>query len=262
MGFAAIIRFLVPRADHFYTFLERQAVVAHDGAVALSAFVEGNGPMVRDAVQDFEHQGDSIVHEMEEALARTFVTPIDREDLHSLSTTIDDILDRTNSAARACALFGIERPSEAMTKLMAVLVKCTEVLRTAMPKDAEVCAVTGPCRRVGRRAHACSDGIVVDVREQVRQRARRDRKCFRPAHEHRPDAVVRAIHAIGKPRVHTSYPRRKWLCARHDGEVHVVTHDRVAKESPIRFVQRTAEESAVMLAFGLGRDEPLAIDEA
>ncbi len=134
MGFAAVLRFLVPKADHFYTFLERQAVVAHEGAVALATFVEGNGPMVRDAVQDFEHRGDSIVHEMEEALARTFVTPIDREDLHSLSTTIDDILDLTNGAARACALFGVERPSEAMTKLMAVLVRCTEVIKTVMPK--------------------------------------------------------------------------------------------------------------------------------
>jgi uncharacterized protein len=134
MGFASVIRFLIPRADHFYTFLERQTVVAHDGAIALSAFAEGNGPMVRDAVQDFEHLGDSIVHEMEEALARTFVTPIDREDLHSLSTTIDDILDLTNGAARACALFGVERPTEAMTKLMAVLVKCTDVLKRVMPK--------------------------------------------------------------------------------------------------------------------------------
>ena len=134
MGFAAVLRFLVPRADHFYTFLERQAVVAHDGAVALATFVEGNGPMVRDAVQDFEHRGDSIVHEMEEALARTFVTPIDREDLHSLSTKIDDILDLTNGAARACSLFGVERPSEAMAKLMAILVRCTEVLNAVMPK--------------------------------------------------------------------------------------------------------------------------------
>jgi len=134
MGFAAVIRFLVPKADHFYTFLERQAVVAHDGAVALAKFVEGNGQMVRDAVQQFEHQGDRIVHELETALALTFVTPIDREDLHSLSTTIDDILDLTNGAARACMLFGVERPSEAMTKSMAVLVQCTNVLKTVMPK--------------------------------------------------------------------------------------------------------------------------------
>jgi uncharacterized protein len=134
MGFAAVLRFLVPKADHFYTFLERQATVAHEGAVALATFTEGNGPAVRDAVQVCEHQGDSIVHEMEEALARTFVTPIDREDLHSLSTTIDDILDLTNGAARASTLFGIERPSEAMTKLMALLVRATEVLKEVMPK--------------------------------------------------------------------------------------------------------------------------------
>ncbi|HEY4055735.1 MAG TPA: DUF47 family protein [Kofleriaceae bacterium] len=134
MGFAALTRWLVPKGDHFYSFLERQAVIAHGGAVALSTFVEGNGPMIRESVQDFEHQGDSIVHEMEEALARTFVTPIDREDLHSLSTRIDDILDLTNGAARACVLFGVDKPSEAMSKLMAILVRCTEVVQSVMPK--------------------------------------------------------------------------------------------------------------------------------
>jgi predicted phosphate transport protein (TIGR00153 family) len=134
MGFAAVLRFFVPKADHFYGFLERQAVVAHEGAVALATFVEGNGPKVRDAVQSREHEGDRIVHEMEEALARTFVTPIDREDLHSLSTTIDDILDLTNGAARACSLFGVERPSDAMVKLMAILVRCTQLLEAVMPK--------------------------------------------------------------------------------------------------------------------------------
>lgn len=134
MGFASVIRFLVPKADHFYGFLERQADVAHGGALALATFVEGNGPMVRDSVQQLEHEGDRIVHEMEEALARTFVTPIDREDLHNLSTTMDNILDLTNGAARACILFGVDRPSEAMQQLMAILVRCTEVLKSAMPK--------------------------------------------------------------------------------------------------------------------------------
>jgi predicted phosphate transport protein (TIGR00153 family) len=134
MGLQAVIRFFVPQNDHFYTFLERQAVVAHDGAVALATFSDGNGAAVRDAVQELEHQGDKIVHEMEEALARTFVTPIDREDLHSLSTNIDDILDLTNGAARACTLYGVDRPTEPMTKLMGVLVRSTDILKAAIPK--------------------------------------------------------------------------------------------------------------------------------
>jgi predicted phosphate transport protein (TIGR00153 family) len=134
MGLQAFIRFFVPREDHFYTFLERQAVVAHDGALALATFSDGNCAAVRDAVQDLEHQGDKIVHEMEDALARTFVTPIDREDLHSLCTTIDDILDLTNGAARACTLFGVARPTEPMTKLMGVLVRSTHILKATMPR--------------------------------------------------------------------------------------------------------------------------------
>jgi len=57
---------------------------------------------------------------MEEALARTFVTPIDREDLQKLSSELDDILDRTNGAIRAAVLYGVEKLTEPMGKLMRV----------------------------------------------------------------------------------------------------------------------------------------------
>ena len=92
----SVIRFLLPREDHFYDFLERQAVVAHKGAHALRSFKDGDVARVRDAVQLLEHEGDKIVHEMEEALAKTFVTPIDREDLQKLSSELDDVLDLMN----------------------------------------------------------------------------------------------------------------------------------------------------------------------
>lgn len=134
MSLQSVVRWLVPREDHFYEFLESQAAAAHAGAVALSRFKDGvPATQVRDAVLEIEHEGDKIAHQMEEALAKTFVTPIDREDLHKLSTELDDILDLANGAIRAATLYGVLAPTEPMKKLMDILVKCTDVLRTAVP---------------------------------------------------------------------------------------------------------------------------------
>jgi uncharacterized protein len=136
MTLQSMVRWFLPREDHFYDFLEQQAVVAHEGAIALAAFSmpDRTADSVRSAVQEIEHKGDKLVHEMEDALAKTFVTPIDREDLQRLSAELDDIIDLTNGAARACALMGVERPTEPMTKLMDNLVECTLRLKGAIPK--------------------------------------------------------------------------------------------------------------------------------
>lgn len=134
MAVQSLIRWLLPRDEHFYVFLERQSVVAHEAAVALAHFGRDQSPaQVREAVQAQEHAGDKLVHEMEEALAATFVTPIDREDLHRLSSELDSIADLANSAARTCDLFGVDQPTAAMTALIDLLVRCTARLRETLP---------------------------------------------------------------------------------------------------------------------------------
>lgn len=134
MALQDLIRWLLPREDHFFRFLERQATVAHKGALALAEFKPGKRiEDVQSAVQILEHDGDKIVHELEEALQKTFVTPIDREDLQHLASELDDILDLTNSAARACALFGVNEPTGPMMQLMDVLTRSTAELDRALP---------------------------------------------------------------------------------------------------------------------------------
>ena len=136
MGIQDVIRWFLPREEHFYDFLEKQANAAHEGAKALSKFSTNGTTAVqaRDAVQKIEHEGDRIVHEMEEALAKTFVTPIDREDLQKLSSELDGVLDLTNGAIRACVMLGVEKPTEAMGKLIALIVRCTDKINEAIPK--------------------------------------------------------------------------------------------------------------------------------
>src|SRR4051812_9554718 len=111
MGLQDLVRWFLPKEEHFYDFLERQATAAHEGARALATFddPDASAEMVAKNVQEIEHRGDAIVHELEEALAKTFVTPIDREDIQKLSSQLDDILDFTNSAARGSVLFGVKQ---------------------------------------------------------------------------------------------------------------------------------------------------------
>jgi predicted phosphate transport protein (TIGR00153 family) len=136
MGLQDVIRWFLPREDHFYDFLEQQAKAAHEGAKALAKFASNGSTAeeARAAVQKIEHEGDRIVHEMEEALAKTFVTPIDREDLQKLSSELDTVLDLTNGAMRACVMLGVEKPTEAMKQLIEIIVKCTRKMDEAMPK--------------------------------------------------------------------------------------------------------------------------------
>jgi len=135
MSLQSVVRWLLPREDHFYDFLERQATVASEAATALAEFHNPDATVasVRSKVQAFEHTGDRIVHEMEEALAKTFVTPIDREDLQRLSSQLDTVTDLANAAARTCDLFGVPRPTAPMIALIDKLIECTRVLTEAIP---------------------------------------------------------------------------------------------------------------------------------
>jgi uncharacterized protein Yka (UPF0111/DUF47 family) len=136
MGLQNVIRWLLPREDHFYDLVEQQAAFAHEGAKALSKFATNGttAEQARDEVQHIEHEGDRMVHEMEEALARTFVTPIDREDLQRLSSELDTVLDLTNGAIRACVLLGVEEPTDAMRKLIEIILRSTLTISAAIPK--------------------------------------------------------------------------------------------------------------------------------
>jgi uncharacterized protein Yka (UPF0111/DUF47 family) len=132
MSANALIRWLLPREDHFFTFLERQAEAAREAAVAMAGIKDTPANAVRDKVQEIEHRGDQVVHQMLEALARSFATPVDREDLQKLSKKLDDILDHTNAAARACVLYGVDRPTKPMLLLADKLVECTNALVALM----------------------------------------------------------------------------------------------------------------------------------
>lgn len=134
MGLQDFIRGLVPKEERFFDLLEQQARTAHEAAKLFMTFADGvKVGAISAGLQEIEHRGDALAHEVEETLAKTYVTPIDREDIHGLSGELDDVLDLANQAARACELMGVETPTPAMAGLIGVLVKSTETLAEVVP---------------------------------------------------------------------------------------------------------------------------------
>ncbi|HTJ84895.1 MAG TPA: DUF47 family protein [Polyangiaceae bacterium] len=133
MALQDLIRVILPKEDHFFDYLEQQAKLAHEGAIALSKLDGDPVSDVKEKVHTIEKAGDKVSHDMEDALARTFVTPLDREDLHKLSSLLDDILDRAYATASAFEMFGIEKPSNAASSMFDVLVKTTGLLVETLP---------------------------------------------------------------------------------------------------------------------------------
>lgn len=129
-----LVRFLLPREDHWFEMLEELARLGHQASKLLLAFETQSAVTVRDSVQHLEHQADDIVRRMEEALAKTFVTPIDREDLHRLTGDLDDIIDVMNLSARCFALYHVERPTPSMLAIMRQLEAATSMIAETMPK--------------------------------------------------------------------------------------------------------------------------------
>jgi uncharacterized protein Yka (UPF0111/DUF47 family) len=135
MALQGLVRWLLPREEHFFDYIEAQGALCLEAAQALRGFKEGQkADAVRDAVQKIEHMADDYVRKMEDALARTFVTPLDREDLHRLSGELDDVVDLTNLAARACAVYGVSSVTPAMAQLMDLLVDCTSAIKDSVPR--------------------------------------------------------------------------------------------------------------------------------
>ena len=125
---------IVPQEKAFFDLLEQEAAIVAEGAVALRDMLRDfrNLEGKRRAIKDVEHRGDDAVHTIVEALNRTFITPIDREDIVGLASGLDNVLDMIDAAANCIVLYEVAAPTEAMIDIAEVLVEATSALRKAV----------------------------------------------------------------------------------------------------------------------------------
>ena len=105
-----MLRKFLPKSNNFFNFFEKHAAVLVRGAQALSAFEhsESDPREVFQHIKLFEEEGDEITHLCVEALHKTFITPIDRTDIHHLISTMDDVLDEIEDVGRLMVLYQLK----------------------------------------------------------------------------------------------------------------------------------------------------------
>jgi len=86
------------------------------------------------AIRESEHRGDFITHDTITLLDQTFITPLDREDIHHLITETDDVVDALDAAAQRIILYRIDKPNEDIIKQAETAVQITKLLAQAIKR--------------------------------------------------------------------------------------------------------------------------------
>jgi uncharacterized protein len=121
----------IPREKAFFDLFTRDAENLVEGAMLLKKMVDdfSDPKAAFKAIVDAEHAGDAITYEIISTLNATFVTPLDREDIHALASGIDDVMDYIEAAADMMILHNVESPTEAVRSQCGVLIRaCSAVL--------------------------------------------------------------------------------------------------------------------------------------
>jgi predicted phosphate transport protein (TIGR00153 family) len=130
------IKKFLPHDDHFYVLLEESAQNLVKAGVELKKlpFCKKQSQREETAkrIKDIEHDGDSITHNIFSELNSTFVTPLDREDIHELASALDDVLDHMDGCAHRFVMYKITRVPKAIPQLIDVLILSIQELKNGV----------------------------------------------------------------------------------------------------------------------------------
>jgi uncharacterized protein len=128
---------LMPREGNFFEMFNQHADRIVEAARAFSHLVANySDPHLREQynrdVDNAERAADRVTHDVNKALHKTFITPIDREQIHSLINTMDDVADLIQDSAETMALYDVRVMTEEIRRLTDLSVKCCERLKDAV----------------------------------------------------------------------------------------------------------------------------------
>ena len=126
----------IPRDMEFYDLFEQETanlVVAGEKLVDLFNNYENVEAKAKE-LKDLEHKGDVITHQIIARVHRSFVTPIDSEDITLLAHSLDDVMDFIEAAGRTAWLYHIAQPTERARELARIVSKMTRKLNEVMPQ--------------------------------------------------------------------------------------------------------------------------------
>ena len=128
---------LLPREGNFFEMFNQHADRVVEAAHAFSMLVANyNDLNLREKynrdVDNAERAADKVTHEVNRLIHKTFITPIDRDQIHTLINTMDDVADLIQDSAETMALYDVRHMTEEISRLTALSVKCCERVKDAV----------------------------------------------------------------------------------------------------------------------------------
>ena len=141
---------LFPKDHKFFDLFREDAANLRVGALALQELVDHFEDVERkyEHIKKIEHQGDNITHELFTRLRDTFITPLEREDIHGLASGLDDVLDCIEGVASRMWTFKLARPTPELKKLVDIIVKAVDQIFEAIDNLESLAHVHAFCKQI------------------------------------------------------------------------------------------------------------------
>lgn len=127
---------LIPRETKFFDMYVEMAQNLIEGARLMKHLLENfqDVPAQVSRLKDIEHRGDDMMHALMTKLNQTFITPFDREDIHRLASSLDDVLDLLNAAGDRIMVYKIKSVPQESAQLAGLILQQSEELSRALSK--------------------------------------------------------------------------------------------------------------------------------
>jgi predicted phosphate transport protein (TIGR00153 family) len=160
---------LLPREEKFYhLFLKQVEIISEASRLLIEGVRNGNARLMSVAteISVLEHKGDEVIHEIFTRLNQTFITPIDPEDIHNVSSALDNVLDGLEDTAHRLISYRINPVPPTMIRLSEIVASCSKSLTSAFQALERGGPIMEHCIEINRLENE-ADGIgraaVVDL---------------------------------------------------------------------------------------------------
>jgi predicted phosphate transport protein (TIGR00153 family) len=163
---------LIPREEKFFTAFIELAEQIRTGSRMLKQMLASSPPDVDkvEAIKEVEHACDAITRGIIDRLNRTFVTPLDREDIHALAGSLDDVMDAIDAAAAVVRLYKIQQVRPGARRLVDIIVEAADLICNGMRAlESDTKAVLEFAARVNQLEHEADrvhQDAIVELFEQ------------------------------------------------------------------------------------------------
>ena len=200
-----LLDLLLPRETKFYDYMGEQTEIFIKGCHVFKNLVANIESLSKEAIHaelkkinDFEQQGDDVEHKIINELHKTFITPLDREDIHSIAINLDKSLDILNSISRKIEIYGIYKVPVNVIKFADVIVEIALELRTlfaSLKSKENVTPIVIKMHALENKADSLFYASVAELFSEKNSSA--DIIKFKEVYEHL-ESIVDSVDYIGK----------------------------------------------------------------